>query len=549
MQLSRRALLAAASLAAAPVPAWARGFSRGAFTHGIASGDPTADAVILWARFVPADGADARIGWEIAEDEAFAQSARRGALSVSARTDFCAKVDVRGLAPGRPYFYRFLAADGPSLTGRTRTAPRGPADRLSLAFFSCSNLPWGYFHAYGDAAAREDIDLCLHLGDYIYELQRGAYPSAQEAVPGRVIEPAGETVTWAEYCARHQSYHLDPDLQELRRLKPLCVVWDDHDFANDAWMHGAQNHQPSEGAWSTRAAAARKAYFDWMPIRHHNSRDAYIQRSLDWGDLARILLLDTRLIGRDRQLVYERDLLPHMDGADSAAALAAFRARLDDPARQLLGAPQERWLAAQMAQSRAHGQAWQILAQQVVVAPQRAPQGLSRLLSPDASPRNWFALAECMAALGLPWNLDCWDGYPAARARLLAMCETQAANAIILSGDSHNCWVSTLAAPGKAERRAALEFAGGSVSSPGFERTLTNAQPGEREALIQSANPALAFTDLTNRGYGALQLTRTRCEAEWRAFSDIRTPTRGPPVNARFAAEASLRAGPGAWAM
>ncbi|MET0182396.1 MAG: alkaline phosphatase D family protein, partial [Caulobacterales bacterium] len=286
MNLSRRSILLGASLAATPIPAWARSYTAGAFTHGVASGDPTQNAVILWTRFVPAVSSEGRIGWEVSEDENFARVARRGTLTPTAASDYCAKVDARGLQPGRRYFYRFLSSAGPSVTGLTRTAPRN-ADSLNIAFFSCANLPWGYFHAYGDAAARDEIDLCLHLGDYIYEMQRGAYPSFSEAVVGRTIEPGGETITLADYYARYASYHLDTDLLEMRRVKPLSTVWDDHELANNTWKGGAAAHQPeTEGAWTDRFAAASKAYFDWMPIRLPERRSTRIYRSLDWGDLA-----------------------------------------------------------------------------------------------------------------------------------------------------------------------------------------------------------------------------------------------------------------------
>jgi alkaline phosphatase D len=554
MLLSRRTLLIAASLAAAPTPAWARNLSAGAFTHGVASGDPSDSAVILWTRFAPAAGADGRIGWEVADDENFARVVKRGALRATAASDYCVKVDVRGLQPGRPYFYRFLAGADPSVTGRTRTAPRGPVESLNAAFFSCSNLPFGYFHAYADAAAREDIELCLHLGDYIYEPGRGAYPSAEEAVAGRIIEPDHEIVSLADYYARYGSYHLDPDLQELRRLKPLSVVWDDHETTNDSYKDGAQNHQPeTEGTWLDRLAAASKAYFDWMPIRRPDPRSVRLYRTIDWGDLARIVLLDTRIIGRDKQINYMAELAPQLmaAGADAPAIAQRFRAeRLMDANRSLMGATQETWLAAQLGESKARGQTWQVLAQQLEVGELRAPAGITRLLPEAARQGNsFFTLAERLNAMGLPFNTDSWSGYPPARERMLAACTQHAANALVIGGDTHNCWVNNLKSEGQSGRLAAVEFAGGSVTSPGFERTLSNAAPGRREVLMMGANADMAFCDLTNRGYGALTLTKERCAAEWRAVSDIRTRERGPTFATPFVSEASAAAGPGAWAV
>jgi alkaline phosphatase D len=550
MLIARRSFLLAASLAAAPFPARAQAYCAGLFTHGVASGDPLTDRVVIWTRF--AHSGDGRIGWEVAEDEAFARVVSRGEGEARFASDFCVKADALGLLPGRRYFYRFLSASGPSQTGLTRTAPQGETESLSFALFSCANMPFGYFHAYGHAAARDDIDLVLHTGDYIYEIQRGAYPSADEAVAGRIIDPVNETVSLADYYQRYASYHTDPDLLELRRLKPMSVVWDDHEIANDTWREGAQAHQePTEGRFVDRAAAASKAYFDWMPIRVPAPRGLRLYRSLDWGDLARIVLLDTRLIGRDRQLDYRTQLLPRMaeGGADARALAAEFRSvLLDDPSRTMMGAAQEAWFAETVAESKRRGQTWQVVAQQVVMGEQAAPAGLSALLPDDISPgaRQWFTGAEQLTALGLPWNLDSWSGYPAARARFLEACAANASNALVLGGDSHNCWVNNLTAQG-ASRLAAIEFAGGSVSSPGFERSLTRAEPGQREAMISGANPQLAYCDLTNRGYGAFRLTRTECAADWIAFGDLRSPIAPTPRITRLSSSPSASAGPGAW--
>lgn len=551
MLTTRRSLLAAAPLAAAaPRTAWAQALSPGVFTHGVASGDPAPDRVVIWTRFV---GGDGRIAWEIAEDEGFANVAQRGQTQATAATDFCAKVDVGGLAPGRPYFYRFLAASGPSLTGRTRTAPTSGTERFTVAVFSCSNFPFGYFHAYGHAAQREDIDLVLHTGDYIYEYGRGVYPSQAEAVAGRLIDPVGEIVRLEDYYQRYATYHGDPDLQELRRLKPMCVIWDDHELTNDTWREGAQNHQPeTEGTFADRIAAASKAYFDWMPIRRPEPSGVRIYRSLDWGDLARIVLLDTRHIGRDRQIDYRATLAPRLaeGGVDAAQAVAEFRRTLlDDPRRTLLGAAQEQWLAQTLAQSKARGQIWQLASQQLVMGEQYAATGLSGLLPQSASEgtRQWLASGEQLGALGLPWNLDSWGGYQSARSRFLQACAENANNVVVVSGDSHNCWLNNLPAAG-GTRMAAIEFAGGSVTSPGFERSLSGAAPGQRESVMRAGNPNLAWCDITHRGYAALRFTRAACVGEWLAFEDVRTPQAGTPVVTRFASAASATAGPGAWA-
>jgi len=549
LNIGRRSFLAAASLAAAPRPAWAQSLSSGAFTHGVASGDPLPDGIILWTRF--AHRSDGRIGWEIAEDDAFARVVQRGQAIASLANDFCAKADVRGLSPGRPYFYRFLSGSGPSVTGRTRTAPREGAASLTVALVSCSNFRFGHFHAYGHAAAREGIDLVLHTGDYIYEYGGDDYPSAAEAVPGRLIEPQTEIVRLEDYYQRYASYHTDADLLELRRLKPFSVVWDDHEIANDAWREGAQNHQDNEGAFVDRAAAASKAYFDWMPIRRPQPNGAQAYRSLDWGDLARIVLLDTRLIGRDKQLDYRSALGLRllMDGAITSGAVAEFRrTQLDVPNRTLMGAAQEAWFAETLAQSKQRGQTWQVVAQQVVMGQQLVNPAMARLLPDGARNSRFVEIGARLGALGMPWNLDAWDGYPAARARFLDACAANASNAVVLGGDSHNCWLNNLA-HADSSRLAAIEFAGASVTSPGLERTLTNATPGERESMMRTTNPNLAWCDITHRGYGVLRFTHTACETEWVAFEDVRSLTPGTPTITRIASEPSANAGPGAWSV
>ena len=537
---ARRGVLAGAALAALPRAAWAQTLSPGMFTHGIASGDPLSDGMILWTRFEHAQSG--RIAWEIAEDARFETLAARGEAHAHAAHDFCVKIDVRGLRAGRRYFYRFLSASGPSPTGETLTAPHAGAPSLTAALFSCANFGFGHFHAYAHAAADSAIELALHVGDYIYELARGRYPSDAETTPGRIVEPARTAIALNEYYQRYASYHTDPGLLELRRRKPMAVIWDDHEIADNVWREGAPSH-PRAVPFADRVAAAMKAYFDWMPIRTAPSGQFY--RSLDWGDLARIALLDTRLTGRDRALAYNAALIRRLM-RNEAAALETFRAALDDPARSMLGAAQEAWLGETLAQSKVRGQTWQIIAQQVVMGQQVAAPGLAALVPETASAgtRRFVAAGATVAAAGLPWNLDSWGGYPAARARLLNACATHANNALVLAGDSHNCWLNNLGAPG---RLSAVEFAGGAVTSPGFERFLPGGAPGAREALMRDANPALAWCDATNRGYGVLHLTHEACAAEWRAFADVRSPAAQSPSATRLVSAASMRGGPGGW--
>jgi alkaline phosphatase D len=549
MLLARRGFLLATSAAVLPRAAWAQSLSPGAFTHGVASGDPLLDGVILWTRFV---GGDGRIAWEIAEDDAFTSVAQRGEAQASAANDFCVKVDARGLAPGRSYFYRFLSGSAPSLTGRTRTAPES-TESLTVGLVSCANYGFGYFHAYAHLAQRDDVDLVLHTGDYIYEYGLNEYPSAVETMGGRTFHPDHEVVTLADYYERYRQYHTDPDLLALRQAKPISAVWDDHEITNDATRTGAQNHQQSEGAYADRVAAAAKAYFDWMPIRRPDANAPRVYRSLDWGGLARVLLIDTRYIGRDRQLDYRSALGLRLlsDGNGTVNAVEEFRrTQLNDPSRTLLGAEQEAWFAETLAQSKQRGHAWQVVAQQIAMGEQIIGPGAIGLLPDDVhgNTRRFVTVGERLGRLHMPWNLDAWDGYPAARARFLQACAAHGSNVAVLGGDSHNTWLNNLSTA-DGGRIAAIEFAGASVTSPGLERVLSNGAPGAREAMMRSANPHLAWCDVSNRGYGVLRFTRRACESEWVAFSDVRSQLAPAPTITRLTAGASAQSGPSGWTL
>jgi alkaline phosphatase D len=495
-------------------------------------------------------GGDARLGWEVSDSATFQRVLRKGEAVARAVNDYCVKVDARGLPAGQKLFYRFLAQTS-SVTGETRTAPRRGGDGLKLALFSCSNLPFGYFNAYAHAAAREDIDLCVHVGDYIYEYPRGTYPSATEALPDRIINPEGEIIKGSDYTARYASYRTDPDLQELHRVKPWITVWDDHELTNDAWKNGAQNHQPeTEGDWVTRRLAAARAYDQWLPTRPTSGGPLQIYRSLSWGNVAEIFALDARSIGRDQQLDYRKDLGPAAaeGGAKLAAAIEAFKTeKLNAPERSLLGAAQENWLARGMRAGKARGATWSVLAQQVIMGQQVFAPQLGAMLSQDAPAfrKQWAMMGAQLGAAGLEWNLDSWGGYPAARRRFLETSAAIGANTIVLSGDSHNAWVNALPG-GKDGRMAAIEVAGASVTSPGMENTFTAATPGAREAAMLGANPNMAACDLTNRGYAAVTLTPTKARVDLLAVSDIRTRSNMASISATYEAEAGAT-GPSGW--
>lgn len=502
-------LLGLAGLGGAP--ALAQG-AKG-FTHGVASGEPGPDRVLLWTRY--ATGQDSQLKWEVAEDAEFTRIAAQGECSASPANDCCAKAWARGLQPGQWYHYRFIAGSGEtSVTGRTRTLPVGKVPRFRIAVFSCSNYGFGWFNAYGHACEAGDFDLALHLGDYFYEYKRGVYPSEKQGLAERLL-PVNEAVTLAQYRERFATYRADPDLQRLHQLYPTVTVWDDHETANDTWKDGAENHQPDEGDWAVRKAASEKAYREWLPV----SDDYYA--SYEVGNLATLFRLETRHLARDKSF----DLGKVFDGAapgQADAALAAFRdGAWRDPARGLLGEAQEAWLAKGLKASTKAHKPWQVLVQQVIMGNLAMPQNLAEGMAAESP--DWLkkriAISASASKNGLPWNMDAWDGYPAARDRVMKASLEAGANLLVLAGDSHNAWAFDLDRKGQ---RVGVEMAGHSVTSPGAESTIRWRGADALAADLVTRNSQLKWCDTARRGYLALELTPKAASGEWRFMSTVR---------------------------
>lgn len=529
--LDRRDLLKGGALGlglvAAPLAAHSGGQG---FSHGVASGEPGPDRALLWTRFASPDSRTLR--YELAETLDFARPVAGGEAEASPASDGCVKARATGLAPGTWYYYRFIAPDGSmSEVGRTRTLPTGAAARFRMAVFSCSNIGFGWFNAYAHAARADEFDLAVHLGDYYYEYPADTYPGPQELHPERRIEPPHEIVALADYRMRHAAYRADPDLRRLTQLYPMLFVWDDHETANDSWRGGAENHQPeSEGPWEVRKAAALRAYREWLPV----SDEPWAR--YDIGDLATLFRLDTRLVARDRPL----DIGAALRAAEPGRAQAALDAFKDgawvDPSRELLGAAQQQWLAQGMADSVRSGRKWQVLAQQVIMGSLTLPRGLSDGLAADAPDfvKRRLKTAEAAASVGLPFNMDAWDGYPAARERLLEAARTAEANLVVLAGDSHNAWASELDGAG-------VEFAGHSVTSPGAEASLPWKKPDELARELVAANEQLHWCETARRGYLALELTPTRAAGEWRFLDGVRQRSTVLAGSHRLAADHGAR--------
>mgnify|MGYP005838501599 CR=1 FL=1 len=517
---NRRALLmgalgATAGTAILPWATIAQQLGRG-FTHGVASGEPGADRILLWTRYVPAEAARIRVRHEVAEDEGFTRIVARGASMARADRDYSVKPEVMGLRPGRTYYYRFLGEGGEvSPVGRTRTLPAGRPEQFTIALFSCSNKPFGFFNAYAHAAARDDIDLAIHVGDYIYEYY-GTYPTLDQALPGREIEPRNEILSLADYRLRYASYRVDPDLQALHARLPMVSMWDDHELTNDAWKGGAQNHQPeTEGPWEVRKAAAVRAYREWMPTSES------LWRAYRAGDLVSFHRIESRITGRDQQLSFADVLKDARDPAAALAAIEAFaRGPLADPRRQMLGAAQERWLLAELGRS-VQATRWQTLINQVLMGSYLTPPEAGGWL-PAGAPdffRRRYEVGLLAARAGLPGWLDSWAGYPAARDRILKAARAWGASFVSIAGDTHNAWAFNLAVDGQP---AGVEFGGQSVTSPGLESAGLTATPDAIAEAIVRASPGLAWCNTHQRGYTTVRFERDRVTATYHLLEGVR---------------------------
>jgi len=532
IEIDRRLLLKAGAfgLGALAAPGAAQLRAARGFTHNVASGEPGARSVMLWTRYVPETGGHGRLSYQVAADEGFSRIAAYGTATADPEHDFCVKPIARGLEPARWYFYRFRDSRGRfSPVGRTRTLPEGRTERIRIAAFSCANLPGGWFNAYGHAAARGDLDLVLHLGDYLYEYQEGRYPRGIPSLPGRLLDPQSEVVQLADYRLRYAAYRADPDLQRLHQMFPMIMMWDDHESANNSWSGGAENHQPErEGSWDVRKAAAMRACREWLPVSE-NEWESY-----ELGDLATLFRLETRLTARSRPPAYAEALAGRQD---AMAALTEFRdGAWRDPARTMLGGEQERWLADGLRRSVRQGTKWQLLAQQVVVGRAVLAPQVAGWLTPAASAelRQQVQVGVGAGRFGLPFTLDSWDGYPAARARLLRSALDSDSNLIVLSGDSHNAWAFDLALDGTP---AGAEFAVQSVTSWGYESYLPWVDPAQLARAMVAHNPDLKWAETGRRGYLILDLTPERASGEWLFLDTVRQ--RSTAIAARYAMSAT----------
>lgn len=561
MKINRRGALGlagAATLSATiGTAAGAAESSAVSFRHGVASGDPRQDRVILWTRVTPdqADAGAVDVDWEIAEDPDFKGSVRRGTARTSAARDFTVKVDVTGLRPLTRYHYRFRCGGQTSPVGQTQTLPEGKVKDMVIAVASCALYSTGFFNAYKEMAKLERVDLMLHLGDYIYEY--GGAPdqlgmSIGQKI-GRVPTPLNEAVTLADYRERHSCYRLDPDLQAAHARAPWICIWDDHETANDCWTGGAQNHQPEEGDWIERRAASIRAYYEWIPIREPEQGRGFeeINRTFELGDLATLVMLENRHIGRSRQISLRDPQDAHwlvVDKTDPArpvpvtdAAIVkdvltaartgkpipapygikldteALKKRIEDPSRSVLGDAQEKWLRAQLETSVRAGKPWQILGNQVVMArttgvdvvAAMGKDGWEKALA-QMTPylRPWVRQLADLPR-DIPFEFDGWDAYPAARARMDAILVESGARPLILSGDSHAFWMNALNGAGR--RCIAAEIGTTAITSSSLGNMLGNVELGPAFA---DACEEVLFNQHLTKGFALVTLSAEEAKVD-----------------------------------
>jgi len=514
------------------------------FLHGVASGDPLQDKVILWTRLTPVDlGGRLKVTWEIATDNQFKQNLKTGMVETSKADDFTVKVDATGLQANTIYYYRFRFGNKISSVGQTKTLPIS-TNKVSFAVCSCSNYPAGYFYVYREMA-KQDVDVIIHLGDYIYEYGADGYATEDAAKLGRTLPSDNnkEIIKLDDYRKRYALYRQDKDLQAAHQRHPFIVIWDDHELANDTWRDGAENYQDNEGAFSDRKLAALQAYFEWMPIRPVSSTDHLnIYRQFNFGSLVELTMLDTRIIARDKQLEYTDYM------AATGLDAQKFQADLTDSKRTLMGYTQRDWLVAKLKKSTA---TWNVIGQQVLMSKMWIPAelllSLGQITSGGASADTLVKMNAQIAELVtlklrleqsdptltaqekarvttvVPYNLDAWDGYYAERETVYENLASLNKKVIVLAGDTHNAWASYLYS--QKGQYVGVELATSSVSSPGLEKYLSipMAQLQQFEFAFTTLIDELAYCNLNQRGYLVVTLDDKQVQSDWIFVDSIKS--------------------------
>lgn len=485
------------------------------FLHGVASGDPLPNSVILWTRVTPDRdalpgstlGDPTPVTWEIASDRGFTNVVGTGSVTTSAAHDHTVHIDAGGLQPETEYFYRFKISGGPwagkqSPIGRTKTAPARGAhvSALDFAIGSCANWEAGYFSAYRDLAERGnsgELEFVVFLGDYIYEYETGGYAGKHGVV--RPNHPEWEILTLEDYRIRYGQYRTDPNLQAAHGALPWIVMWDDHETANNSWREGAENHDPAqEGPWLSRRDAAMQAYFEWLPVRATNpSEQGHLYRTLNFGDLVQLTMMDLRTY------------------RDSETSSANF----GDPNRTMLGSEQFNWVTSQIRQSTAK---WNVLGNSVMVTP------LKILTIPDNQEANDAVTYIKQQNSGSAINSDQWDGYAAERDKLLAELANTNANTLFVTGDIHSEWANSIF---HGDKEIGVELVCTSITSPNIDDLLTQKTGIEHapdnstsllvEKMLTDANPWVRHLDFDAHGYSIARMRSDEVTMDFIRVSDV----------------------------
>ncbi|MGF1688944.1 alkaline phosphatase D family protein [Photobacterium japonica] len=494
----------------------------GGFTHGVASGDPLSDRVILWTRFVPDAFLkidEVIVHWEMATDKRFSKNYQSGDALARQASDFIVKVDAANLLPNKKYYYRFSVDFIQSVTGVTKTLPVKHVEKVSFAIATCANHPAGYFNVYREIVRqhkRKQFDALLHIGDYIYEYGMGEYASDHAIELDRVPSPAHECITLTDYRKRYAQYRSDDDLQALHASMPFIHIWDDHEIADNTWKDGAFNHQPQEGDFVARREAAIQAFHEWLPIRDNMVAEGEIYRSFVYGDLVHLLMLDTRVTGRTEQLDYG-----NYSKADPQAAYDQLQKDLYADGHELLGEKQKQWIASEL---RNHSTRWTALGQQVLMTKMDVPFNLllafmgAKEAHRTRTPFDGNIIMDAArhpSILKSPYNLDAWDGYPRDRDWVYGQMNKYGKSFVSFAGDTHNAWAGELV--NKQGNNCGVEFAASSVGSPGIEHYLPLPPKLMRE--IQKLFPELVtdlkWANIVDRGFMAVTFTQEEIDCEW----------------------------------
>ncbi|HDM8240508.1 TPA: alkaline phosphatase D family protein, partial [Vibrio campbellii] len=496
---------------------------------GVASGDPTQTQVIIWTR-VTTEASYVDVSWQVSATEDFSSIEQSGTFTTDTSRDFTVKVDVQNLNPNTQYYYRFMVGEASSIVGITQTLPEGSVDKASMAVVSCANYPAGYFNVYKEILEQHQkasFDVVLHLGDYIYEYGAGGYASEDAAALGREPSKGTECITLDDYRKRYAQYRQDEDLQALHAALPMIAIWDDHELANDAWKEGAENHHNSEGSFNDRRAAAAAAWTEWLPVRENTFSNMLIYRQFAFGDLINLMMLDTRLVGRDQPLDYFSLDAPTME------AIGGLVAQSRSTERELLGTEQLAWLMNAFNQEAK----WNVLGQQVLMSRMELPSSVMLAMfqlftatdeqKMDALLAVNNAIASYLADpssdnVKLPYNLDAWDGYYVERERVYEIAKVSSGNFVCLAGDTHNAWTSEL--KDVSNNPVGVEFATSSVSSPGLEEYLA-LEPvaiAQMEYTLPNLVSELQWTDIKQRGFMRVTFTPEKAESTWYMLSTIK---------------------------